>query len=101
MALKIIRSAILAAGLPTPRTNELHLCCLNIQRIAIIIITIGPFFDPKPTFDVNRTALRQVFSSILGLLAPKRDPEPRGDVLQFSTLIFSLLIRCHGEAANR
>lgn len=81
------------------RADELHIGCLNVERVSVIVVAVGPLLDPQTSLDVNDGAFGQVFCRVLGLLSPESDLEPGGNVLQFAGFISSLFVGRHREAA--
>src|SRR5687767_9162509 len=81
--------------------DELHLGGVDFERLARLALAVRPLLDVEAALDVDLAPLRQVARDVLGLLAPGRNAEPRGDVLLFARLVPATLVRRHRELTDR
>ena len=95
----VVVAAVIAGSRVRPRADELHIGRLDVERVAVVVVAVGPFLDAKAALDIDGTALCEIFCGGLGMLAPERDLEPSRDVLQLAGFVAAFLVRRHRKAA--
>jgi len=98
----LVRSTVAAViASPTAAADELHVSCLDVERIACIAVLIGPFLHFQAALDIYGRAFCQVFRCILSLLAPERDAKPCGCILHLTGFILAAFVGCDRKTADR
>src|SRR5262249_60080404 len=81
-------------------TQEMNFGRRDFGADALLASTVGVLFQPQTTFDVNLTALDQVFVGQLGLPSPGCDAEPGRVLFHFACDVLTLFGRGDGHFAK-